>query len=84
MANLAQQLKKEREGSLKEKYAGYLNDICDQIRKNGVAIVYMPNDCDTTANNLSEFLGNEGFSVKRIMYKPWHPGSFTKYIEVRA
>lgn len=84
MENLAEQLRNERKNTLKEKYAEYLNDICDQIRKNGVAIVYMPNDCDKTANNLSEFLRNEGFSVKRIMYKPWHPGSFTKYIEVRA
>lgn len=84
MENLAAQLRKERESSLKEKYSNYLEDICNDIRKKGVSEFMCPNDCDATANNLSEFLKNKGFSVTRIMWKPWHPGSYTKMLVIRV
>ncbi len=84
MANLAEQLRNERRVSLKEKYSKYLGEICEEIRKKGLAEFECPNDCDVTADNMTEFLKNEGFTVKRILWKPWHPRSFTKCLEIRA
>ncbi len=82
--NLAEQLRNERKTILKEKYSDLLPKICTDIRRNGVSYYDCPNDCDSTANNLTEFLKNEGFSVKRILWKPWHPSSYTKRLEIRA
>ena len=84
MANLAEMLRNERKESLKEKYEELLGKICSDIRKKGVSEYWCPNDCDTTANNLTEFLINEGFSVERVLFKPWIPGSYTKYLLIRA
>lgn len=82
--NLAEQLRNERKTLLKNKYNELLPQICAGIRRNGVYDYECPNDCDATANNLTEFLRNEGFTVKRVLWKPWHPGSYTKRLEIRA
>ena len=84
MANLAEMLRNERKESLKGQFDEILGRICDDIRKKGESIYYCPNDSDKTANNLTEFLRNEGFTVKRVLFKPWHPGSYTKYLEITA
>lgn len=84
MGNLAEQLRNERNLSLREECSKHLNKICEEIRKKGVAIFRCPDDNDVTANGMTDFLKNEGFIVKRILWKPWHPYSYTKELEIRV
>lgn len=82
MTQLVENLKRERAAIVREKYADKLPMICDKIRKNGVYYYRCPNDCDQTANGMVDFLRAEGFNVKRIMWHPGNPSSYTKELEV--
>ena len=82
--NAAEQVKMQRAEMLKNKYAHLLVEASEAIRRKGVYEYECPNDCDASANNVSDYFKNEGFNVKRVLWKPWRSDSFTKIVEVQV